>query len=117
MPAFAILILVGIYFAFAAPSECRLLTAEVEHRDVIPPIEGNLRPGDIFDRGNLPVHTGRGVNDWYRIPNWLAGKWHKEEQTDYYRYNYLTNAIDTTTHVQRASSDGTWGTQLDTRGN
>lgn len=117
MQAFAILILVGLYCVFGVPCEGRLLTGEIEHADVVPPIEGKLRPGDIFDRGNLPAKTGRGVNDWYRIPSWLAGRWHKEVQTDYYRFNYLTNDTDTSTRVHKASSDGTWGTQKDNQGN
>jgi hypothetical protein len=117
MPAFPILILIGLVLALAAPCDARVLTGEVEHRDAVPAIEGTLEPGDIFDRGNLPTHIGRNLNDWYRIPTWLAGTWHKETQTDYYRFNYLTNTADSSTRVQKASSDGKWGTQMDSQGN
>lgn len=117
MPTLILVFLVGVFFACALPGKAMLLTGEVEHSDVIPPIEGNLQPGDVFDPGNLPAKTGRGLNDWYRIPNWLSGTWHKESQTDYYRYDYATNTTDTTTRVQKAASDGRWGTQVDAQGN
>jgi hypothetical protein len=94
-----------------------MLTGEIEHSDQIAPIESNLRPGDIFNRNNLPAKAGASLNDWYRIPTWLGGTWHKEVQTDYYRYNYLTSSTDTSTHVQKASSDGRWGTLKDPQGN
>lgn len=116
MPAFVVLILVGLFLAFGAPCHGRMLTGEIQHSDVVPPIEGNLRPGDIFDRGNLPNRTGLGVNDWYRIPTWLGGTWHKESQTDYYLYNYLNNTTNTTPRVQTARSNGKWGTQRDSNG-
>src|SRR5262249_29648019 len=51
------------------------------------------------------------------IPTWLSGSWHKETQTDYFRYNYLDNTADHTPRVQRAVSDGVWGTQQDSKGN
>lgn len=117
MPAFILVILVGLFLAWAAPSKATVLQCEIEHSDVIPPIEGNLQPGDIFDKGKLPNKIGSSLNDWYRIPNWLAGTWHREMQTDYYRFDYASNSADTTTHVQKAISDGTWGTQSDAQGN
>jgi hypothetical protein len=116
MPGFALVILVWLLIACQAPSEARTLTAEVEHSEFGQPVEGNLQPGDIFDRSHLPGHAGKSMSDWYRIPTWLGGTWHKESQTDYFRYNYLDNTADTTARVQRASSDGVWGIQQDNSG-
>ena len=45
-----------------------------------------------------------------------GGCWHKDTQTDYYRYNYATRQTDITTRVEEAKSDGIWGTQIDDQG-
>ncbi|MFX8696326.1 hypothetical protein ABTM58_19770, partial [Acinetobacter baumannii] len=78
-------------------------------------IEQNLSPGQIFDLRNLPSQ-GNGPVKFFQIPSWLAGTWHKDSQTDFYRYSYITKQTDITTRTAPARSDGTWGTQRDEDG-
>jgi hypothetical protein len=117
MPRFALVFLVWLLSTYQVPVYARTLTAEIELSDTAQPVEGNLRPGDIFDRSHLPSRSGSSITDWYRIPKWLGGTWHKESQTDYFLYNYLNNTTDTTPRIQKAVSNGVWGTQQDEQGN
>jgi hypothetical protein len=99
------------------PASPMLLKGSVEHSDSLAPIPDNLAPGQLFDKKNLPDMPSRfQSNHWYKIPSWLGGIWHKETQTDYYRYDYLSRQTDVTTRIQEAKSDGAWGTQKDDNG-
>jgi hypothetical protein len=95
----------------ALPMQAKMLLGGVEHSESLHPIEQNLAPGQIFDVSNLPSQ-GNGPPKFFKIPPWLAGTWHKESQTDFYRYSYLTKQTDITTRTGPARSDGSWGTQL-----
>lgn len=99
------------------PAKAMLLQARIEHSERMPPIPASMSPGEQLDRSALPTATaGASVNHWYKVPSWLAGRWHKESQTDYYRYDYLSHQTDITTRVVEAKSDGIWGTQVDEKG-
>jgi hypothetical protein len=101
----------------ATPVDSMVLKGSVEHSDRVQPIPDNLAPGQAFDRRNLPqVQDPTLANQWYKIPDWLAGTWHKETQTDFYRFDYATRQTDVTTRVQEARSNGVWGTQKDDQG-
>jgi hypothetical protein len=50
------------------------------------------------------------------VPGWLAGKWHKDSQTDYYQFDYRSGTTDVTTRVMEAKADAIWGTQQDRQG-
>jgi hypothetical protein len=97
-------------------AEATVLYGTVEHSESVQPIDNDLRPGDIFSRGNVPSRGLSDQNYWYRVPAWLAGVWHKESQTDYYLYNFKTGETDNTRHERVARSDGRWGTQRDASG-
>ncbi|MFN8552113.1 MAG: hypothetical protein U0103_11530 [Candidatus Obscuribacterales bacterium] len=71
--------------------------------------------GEIFAPSKLPTLDSQPANKWYRIPG-HTGTWHKDSQTDYYRYNYKTDTTDTTTRTEPAKATGTWGTQQDDKG-
>lgn len=112
MQAITSLLLVLLVLVWGASAEATGLNVKIEHHDTVAPVESSLQPGDIFDKKNLPKGVSeQTLNDWYEIPSWLAGKWHKETQTDYYRYDYLNKTTDDTRHTREARSDGTWGTQ------
>lgn len=98
----------------AVPAQSTLLRAEIEHSEHLEAVPAALTPGQEYDSRNLPLMQGTAnVNRWYRVPAWLAGTWHKDSQTDFFRYDYRTDKTDTTTRVQEAKSDGIWGTQKD----
>jgi hypothetical protein len=106
------LLLSLLVLVLGAGAEATGLNVKIEHHDTLAPVESSLQPGDIFDEKNLPNRVSeQTLDDWYEIPSWLAGKWHKEMQTDYYRYDYLNKTTDDTRHTRVARSDGTWGTQ------
>ncbi|HEY9680445.1 MAG TPA: hypothetical protein V6C86_02535 [Oculatellaceae cyanobacterium] len=92
------------------PVQARTLIGGVEHSESLAPVEQTLAPGQIFDMRNLPTQ-GDGPSRFFKIPSWLAGTWHKDSQTDFYRYSYVTKQTDITTRTAPARSDGTWGTQ------
>jgi len=112
----AILASIIIAATFSVGVDARLLTGGVEHSETLEPLDSALAPGQVFDPDKLPEAESEGANNWYKIPDWLAGTWHKDTQTDYYRYNYKTNLVDTTTRTETAKADGTWGTQQDKDG-
>jgi hypothetical protein len=103
-------------FGLTNPVQSTVLKGGVEHSDSLKPIESSLAPGQVYDPNNLPMVGAVETNRWYRIPDWLAGTWHKESQTDYFRYDYATRVTDTTTRTAPARSDGRWGTQMDEKG-
>jgi hypothetical protein len=89
----------------------------VEHSERLQAVNPHLAPGELFDPANLPVLPDNSpANQWYQVPRWLAGKWHKDNQTDYFRFDYATKQTDTSTRVEEAKSDGIWGTQADSEG-
>lgn len=100
----------------AISGQTKLLEGGVQHSERLAPIESKLAPGELFDPRNLPAQPAGSVR-FFIIPNWLAGSWHKDSQTDFYRYNYLTKETDVTTRTEPARSDGAWGTQIDAEGN
>ncbi len=97
---------------FAASARATKLNVRVEHLDSVEPVESDLEPGKVFTKKSLPDNNIEAeANNWYEIPKWLAGYWHKESQTDYYRHSYLTGTTDNTRLTREARSDGRWGTQ------
>lgn len=111
-------VIAGLCFAvLVSPmAQAKVLQGEVDHSETLQPLDPSLSVGEIFAPSKLPVVENQSPNKWYRIPDWLAGTWHKDSQTDYYRYNYKTNATDTTTRTEEAKATGTWGTQQDPKG-
>ncbi|HEY9712885.1 MAG TPA: hypothetical protein V6C72_05415 [Chroococcales cyanobacterium] len=99
------------------PAPATTLVGEIEHSETLKPVESVLTPGQTFDQRNLPASQPQPDNCWYRIPTWLAGTWHKDEQVNYFRYWYRTKQEDISTHAVVAKSDGTWGIQRDDGGN
>lgn len=102
---------------FSRPARAVVLKAGVEHSERVEPVEAVLAPGQVFDRRLLPLNSSNEeLNHWYKVPAWLAGTWHKDTQTDFYRYEYASRLSDTNTRVIPARSDGIWGTQQDDTG-
>jgi len=116
MRAWAGLLILALV-VIACPVDARMLYGEVGHAESLAPVEKDLQPGNVFSSSKIATKGENKANDWYRIPTWLAGLWHKETQTDYYLYNYFTNQTDTTSRQRVARSDGRWGTQQDSQGN
>jgi hypothetical protein len=97
-------------------ASAKTLVGEIDHSETLQPLDPSIAVGEIFAPSKLPTIDNQPSNKWYRIPDWLAGTWHKDSQTDFYRYNYKTNTTDTTTRTEPAKATGTWGTQQDEKG-
>ncbi|MBS1992042.1 MAG: hypothetical protein JSS83_16080 [Cyanobacteria bacterium SZAS LIN-3] len=88
------------------PAWAQPLQGGVEERAEIGPVAPPLQAGATFDERNLPaLHTTRG---WYMVPNWFAGLWHRETQTD------KVGLFRTVTHASRR--DRMRGYQIDRKG-
>lgn len=93
------------------------LQVEVSHAEYMPALDKSLAPGQVYEESSLKgAASSSKQNNWYSIPSWLAGTWHKETQTDYYLYNFVTGTTDNRTKTELARSNGTWGTQIDRSG-
>lgn len=55
------------------------LQGGIQHSDSLPSLPGNLQTGAIYDEKSI----ARTADDagWYEIPDWLAGKWLREQET------------------------------------
>jgi hypothetical protein len=111
------LVVVSIILAsLGQAGSAKLLVGEVEHAEKLHPVEQTLTPGSLFDPANLPSPPAGAIR-FFRIPKWLGGNWHKESQTNFYRYNYVTKQTDISVRTEPARADGAWGTQIDEQGN
>lgn len=63
----------------AAPGARAPLQGGVQHSDELRPLPSNLQSGAIFNERSIPK-TADDVG-WYQIPDWLAGKWLRDEET------------------------------------
>ncbi len=59
-------------------ADAQVLKGGVEFSRKLPPVKKSLRVGTTFDEKNLPESST--ASEWYRIPGWLAGVWHRSEQ-------------------------------------
>jgi len=103
-------------FLLSIAVDGKVLRAEINHSDIADPVESKLMPGQLFDVANLPPGSSGEANNWYKIPKWLAGTWHKDSQTNSYVYNYTTRQEDATPRTVVAKGNGIWGTQTDAQG-
>lgn len=103
-------------FLLTGSVESKVLKAEINHSEVADPVEAKLLPGQFFDAANLPPGATGDSNNWYKIPKWLAGTWHKDSQTNSYQFNYVTGQEDSTARTVTAKGNGVWGTQTDDQG-
>lgn len=103
-------------FLLSGAVDGKVLRAEINHSDVADPVEAKLLPGQVFDSANLPPGATGDTNNWYKIPKWLAGTWHKDSQTNSYLYNYLTRQEDNAPRTVVAKGNGIWGYQTDGQG-
>lgn len=57
------------------------LSGEIKHSEFLPPLKSGLDVGALYDERklDLPAKTRR----WYRVPEWLAGAWESQSQTEY----------------------------------
>lgn len=94
----------------AIPSRS-VLRGRVENSERLPPVAQTYRAGSKINLAKLQALTPD--NHWYRIPEWAAGTWKTETNTQYYIFNYgiKTNTCDVNTFMARG--EDTRGFQRD----
>ena len=86
-----------------------LLQKGIIHSDRLNAIQINLNVNDIFDEGKVLNQLTKS-RDWYQIPNWLAGDWHR----DWELILNSTNRFSTNTNNKFISETNIrYGTQFD----
>ncbi len=55
------------------------LQGGVQHAEELAPLPHNLQTGSIYDEKSIPSTADE--TGWYEIPDWLSGKWLREEET------------------------------------
>lgn len=59
----------------AAVFPTHALKGTLTHNENFPPLPASLRPGATFSEKNVPDPKAKAVSRWYRVPEWLAGKY------------------------------------------
>ncbi|HEY9776593.1 MAG TPA: hypothetical protein V6C81_22715 [Planktothrix sp.] len=102
--------------ADSAPGQAKhlLLQGGIEHSSLLPSLPSNLITGATLDEKLLNAPPS--LEDWYWIPEWLAGDWHRDEETVVSSHNYETGEDNNTPHTMAASERAEFGVQRDKLG-
>jgi len=93
------------------PGDKRPLQAVISHVEQLPPLPSGLRVGAQFDERMLRAGTDN--LDWYKIPDWLAGKWSRNEETIISTYYYDTQQQNNEPHTIAETEYADFGSQYD----
>jgi hypothetical protein len=77
-------------------------------------ISARLKEGSVYAPADLSNVAG--LDEWYRIPNWLAGKWRQETLTTTSEYDCVTKKRTDTPLSISALTEDREGWQSDSRG-
>jgi hypothetical protein len=88
-------------------TESQALFGGVSLNRTLPPVAKNLQKGAVFEATNLPKKRETS-GEWYKIPLWMAGKWHREKSSRFVPFFWFTRE-DTYTDQM----DHIWGEQMD----
>ncbi len=81
------------------------LSGRMQFAETVEPVDKAFQPNKLFAEASLP---GEATSDgWYPIPEWRAGKFHRETQTNHSIFGDVTI---------KSSVDHVYGMQLDKRG-
>jgi tetratricopeptide (TPR) repeat protein len=90
------------------------LKGGVEHSEVLSPLPAYLKVGAIFDQALLAPHPD--LHRWYRIPNWLAAEWGRDQETIVSAYYYDSHQRVTEPQTIAAKETTQFGLQVDRLG-
>ncbi len=85
----------------------------VSHADQLKPIPFKLQIGEIFDERILRAPTRY---NWYRIPEWLAGKWKREQESIVSSHDFSTGYTQRMNKSIQSQQVADWGVQRDAKG-
>jgi len=105
---------IGIYLLlFCLPVGCEPLQLRIEHKEMMPSVSPELRPGSKF---NLNITQEAANNIWVKIPAWLAGTWLVNTETTVFRQDCRTGSTSASPTLFTAKSRFTYGKQRDREG-
>ncbi len=101
-------ITIVLCLCWLTPSWSTELKCTLEHKEVLPE-ETEFLPGAPFLESQLPKIGG--VFNWYKVPDWLVGQWHREEE--------ISVGAQGAAHpkISKSRADMVYGHQTDEDGN
>lgn len=111
--ALLVFIITGV---LSYPACAEVLEGAVQLDDELPSLDRTLAPGNTFDAEiakALIFSERKNINEWYRIPAWLAGSWETKEAVRTYSRNDVTGAINEQPNPYKCENIATWGDQYD----
>jgi hypothetical protein len=87
------------------------LQGGVHHSQELPALPPSLITGATFD--DKPLTAPPVVDDWYWIPNWLAGDWRRDEETVVSSHSYETGEDNNQPHTMAVTEKAQFGVQRD----
>lgn len=85
----------------------------VEHSESVAPVPLKLQLGEIFDERILSTPSRL---QWYRIPEWMAGKWRRQQETIVSTRDFQTGQVSNARKAIRSEQIADFGVQRDSKG-
>ena len=81
----------------------------------LPPLDPSLAPGNRFNLQTVTDMLKKNYehNEWYKVPNWAAGRWHEDKATTVYFRDERTGAESEKKHTYRLESSFNLGIERD----
>jgi hypothetical protein len=92
----------------------KLLHGGVEHSIDLPALPEYLRVGSIFNQALLTAKPP--LDNWYRIPRWLGGEWHRDQETIISTYYFDSHQTINEPKTITARETAQFGIQTDRHG-
>lgn len=89
------------------------LTGHIEHAEKLPPVPAQLQPGVVYEQKR--ANEAETFDEWYRVPNCMAGTWETFERLDENGLN-LMDGSRLPTQVTSAHTVLEKGRQIDAHG-
>lgn len=101
---------------FATKTSAAPLEGGIEHIDILPSLDENLRKGRHFSASALE-QTGEPANEWVKLPAWMCGTWRIDRETTVHRKDFKTNEVNNKPMPFQARQVFAYGMQKDREGN
>src|SRR5260221_9008077 len=106
----------GVYDNAPTPPKqsTSMLQGGIQHSEQLPPVNSRMGIGATFNEGMLEMPAPSRI--WYRVPLWMAGSWHYDDEHIYSDQDYKTGIIHPGGGVERRQVSELWGCQRDRAG-
>jgi len=100
----------------AAKAPAAPLEGGIEHVDILPSLEEQLRKGRHFSVSVLQ-ETSEPSNVWVKLPAWMCGTWRIDKETTVHRMDFPKNEVNNKPMSFQARQVFPYGMQKDREGN